>query len=106
MRTGDYYTYIITNKYNTTFYVGMTGDIENRISEHKEGATKGFSKKYRLKKLAYLEEFTNPDDAIDREKQLKNWHREWKINLIKQSNPNFKDLTEGDPERDPEINSG
>ncbi len=60
--------------------------------EHRNELIKGFSSKYKLKYLIYLEEFTNINDALSREKQLKNWHRDWKINLIKESNPEMKSL--------------
>ena len=99
--TRTYYVYIITNKKNTTFYIGVTGDLSRRIYEHKEGILEGFSKKYRLKKLVYFESFNNIKYALRREKQLKNWHRDWKINLIKSLNPNFRDLFENN-ELDPE----
>lgn len=94
----SYFIYIVTNKNNTTFYIGMTNDLGRRMYEHKSNALPGFTSKYKLKKIVYFEEFTNPMDAIRREKQLKNWHREWKINLIKDVNPEFKDL-------DAEMNS-
>lgn len=93
-----YFIYVLTNFHNTTFYIGVTNNLERRIFEHKNQLIEGFSKKYKLKKLVYYEEYPSIIDAIVREKQLKNWHREWKINLIKQSNPEFKDL-------DAEINS-
>jgi putative endonuclease len=88
-----YYVYIITNKFNTTFYIGVTNNLTRRIYEHKEKFVSGFSKKYNLTKLVYFEQVENIESAIAREKQLKNWHRNWKINLIKQSNPLFKDLS-------------
>lgn len=67
--------------------------------EHRHELVAGFTKKYKVKKLVYFEEYNRAIEAIAREKQLKNWHRNWKINLVKQSNPNFKDL-------DPETSSG
>ncbi|RJQ38076.1 GIY-YIG nuclease family protein [Candidatus Microgenomates bacterium] len=88
-----YFIYILTNEYNTTFYIGVTNNIEKRLFEHKLELTESFTKKYKLKKLVYLEEYSNINDAIAREKQLKNWHREWKINLIRKVNPEFKDLS-------------
>lgn len=94
MRQRKFYIYIITNKLNTTFYIGVTGNLMSRVYQHKNGLIEGFSKKYRLTKLVYYEEFDNARTAIMREKQLKNWHREWKINLIKKSNSDFKDLSE------------
>jgi putative endonuclease len=89
-----YYIYIITNKINTTFYIGVTNNLNRRIYEHKEKLVSGFSKKYNLTKLVYFEQIENIENAIAREKQLKNWHRDWKINLIKQNNPLFDDLSE------------
>ena len=78
-----YFVYILTNYRNRTLYTGITNNLERRIYEHKNGLIDGFSKKYKLKKLIYYEEFENVRDAILREKQLENWHREWKLNLIK-----------------------
>ncbi len=89
-----YYIYIITNFNNTTFYIGVTNNLMRRIHEHQNKLFKGFSAKYNLKKLVYFEETENVSSAIAREKQLKNWHRDWKINLIKKENPNFIDLSE------------
>jgi putative endonuclease len=89
----NYYVYIITNNYNTVFYIGVTNNIFRRIYEHKNGLRKGFSKKYKCHKLIYCESCQYINNAIRREKQLKNWHREWKINLIKRENPIFKDLS-------------
>ena len=95
----SYYVYILTNFHNTTFYIGITNNLERRLFEHKSETIPGFTKKYKLKKLVYFEEYNRVEDAISREKQLKNWHREWKINLIKQFNPTLNDL-------DPETSSG
>ncbi|MCF8262286.1 MAG: GIY-YIG nuclease family protein [Melioribacteraceae bacterium] len=86
-----YYVYIITN-YSKTLYIGVTNNLERRIIEHKKGLIEGFSKKYNCKKLVYFEFTESIEDAIRREKQLKNWHRQWKINLIEKMNPNWDDL--------------
>lgn len=88
-----YYVYILTNKTNTTFYIGVTNSIAKRLFEHRFELTNGFTKKYKLKKLIYIEEYNNIKEAIAREKQLKNWHRDWKINLIKAVNPNLEDIS-------------
>ncbi|KKP58699.1 MAG: excinuclease ABC subunit C [Candidatus Gottesmanbacteria bacterium GW2011_GWA1_34_13] len=89
----SYYVYIITNKLRTVFYIGITNNLDRRIYEHKHDSIEGFSKQYKLHNLVYFEEYPSVTDAITREKQLKGWHREWKINLIKTINPSLKDLT-------------
>lgn len=88
----------MTNHYNTTFYIGVTNNLERRVVEHKEELVSGFTSKYKLKKLVYFEETNDISTAINREKQLKNWHRQWKINLILSMNPTWKDLSIGDAE--------
>ncbi len=87
-----YYVYIVTNFTNTTFYIGVTNDLERRIYEHKDELIESFTKRYHLGKLVYFEETGDINEALIREKQLKNWHRQWKINLIKQINPKLQDL--------------
>ena len=82
----------MTNKYRTTFYIGVTNDLHKRIVEHQNGIGSEFTRKYNLKDLIYFEKFTDINQAISREKQLKNWHKDWKINLIKKSNPTLKTL--------------
>jgi putative endonuclease len=94
MLNKNYYVYILTNKRNTVFYIGVTDDLKRRLYEHKNQLIEGFTKKYQLKKLVYFEDYQDINEAIKREKQLKNWHRGWKINLIKNKNPTFKDLSE------------
>jgi len=88
-----YYVYILTNLHNTVFYIGVTNNIAKRLFEHRTGLLEGFTKKYRVKKLVYLEEYSDINEAIKREKQLKNWHRDWKLNLVKKVNPEFNDLS-------------
>lgn len=88
------YVYIITNKVNTTLYIGVTSNIEKRIFEHKNHLVKGFSDRYNLEKLIYLEEYASIKDAIAREKQLKGWRRDRKLSLIKEQNPKLIDLME------------
>jgi len=92
MKRYTYYVYIVTNFNNTTFYIGVTNDLERRIYEHKEETKESFTKLYHLGKLVYFEECSDIEAAIAREKQLKNWHRQWKINLIKSINPQLQDL--------------
>ncbi len=82
----------MTNKYRTTFYVCVTNDLHKRIVEHQNGMGSEFTKKYNLKDLIYFEKFSDINQAISREKQLKNWRKDWKLNLIKKSNPTLKTL--------------
>ena len=76
-------------------YIGVTNSLRRRITEHKNGLVDGFTKTYQCKKIVYFEQYSVIDDAIRREKQLKNWRREWKINLIKEKNRYFDDLSVG-----------
>ena len=93
MQTNSY-IYILTNEYNSVLYIGVTSDLMKRVWEHKNKVVKGFSKTYGLNKLVYYEVIDSIELAIAREKQLKRWHRDWKLNLITESNPEFKDLYE------------
>jgi putative endonuclease len=86
------YVYILSNYNRTALYIGMTNDIENRILEHKAGIGSQHTAKYKLKYLMYFEECPSIQVAISREKQLKNWNKEWKWNLIKENNPDLWDL--------------
>lgn len=86
------YTYILTNKNSTVLYIGATKNLKNRIDCHRNGTGAVFTKKYNVFVLVYFEEFDDFNDAFRREKQLKNWHKDWKWNLIKLSNTELKDL--------------
>ena len=86
------FTYILTNKNLSVLYVGATRDLKSRIDSHKDGTGVLFTKKYNATILIYFEEFDELSDAFIREKQLKNWHKNWKWNLVKISNPALKDL--------------
>ena len=86
------FVYILSNAHHTTLYIGMTNNLERRIQEHRDKVNKGFTAKYNVNKLLYFERIEGIKLAIQREKQLKNWHREWKFNLIKEMNPEFNDL--------------
>jgi len=88
----QYYIYIMTNKINTVLYTGVTSDLKRRTWEHKEKRIKGFTKKYNIDKLVYFEIFNDPENAILREKQIKAGSRNKKIELIKEINPEWKDL--------------
>lgn len=85
--------YIITNKGNSTLYIGVTNNLERRMYEHQHGLHEGFSKQYNLHKLVYWELGSSIKDAIAREKQLKNWSRKSKIKLIESMSPNWEDLS-------------
>ena len=91
----QYYVYILTNKKQGTLYIGVTNDLVRRIWEHKNHVVEGFTEKYKLGRLVYYEETDNDESAIQREKQLKNWHRPWKITLIEKNNPEWNDLYAG-----------
>lgn len=86
------YVYILTNKYRQVFYTGVTGNLLERIDQHRQGIGSKFTKKYRLTYLVYYEEHEGIIDAIEREKKIKRWKREWKLNLIKSVNPQMRDL--------------
>lgn len=88
------YVYILTNKPNGILYIGVTSNLLQRIFQHKEKSVEGFSKKYGLDKLVYYEMFDSIDDAILREKQMKEWKRAWKIKRILENNSNWDDLFE------------
>ena len=101
----QYFVYILTNKSNKVLYIGVTNDLERRMYEHKNKMVNGFTKKYNLTKLVYFDETSDVKSAIEREKQLKNWHRDWKIKLISEFNPDWKDLSLWDAKRDAETSS-
>jgi putative endonuclease len=86
------FIYILTNKNQTVLYVGATKNLKNRIDKHIDGTGAIFTKKYNVTILVYFEEFDQYEDAFKREKQLKNWHKDWKLNLVKRSNPELNDL--------------
>ena len=88
-----YAVYIMTNYSQTSFYIGVTANLQKRVWEHKNKVVEGFTKKYNIDRLVYYELTDSVETAINREKQLKRWHRDWKINLIKEMNPEFKDLS-------------
>ena len=88
----EYYCYILSNKNRTVLYVGYTDNIKRRVLQHKQGNGALFTKKYNVVDLIFYEEYDNSKEARDRERQLKNWHKEWKLNLIKGVNPNFNTI--------------
>ena len=92
-REHKYYTYILTHKSNHIFYVGVTNNIKRRISEHRKGTYGTHVGRYNIKKLVYFEEHQWIQEAIKREKIIKKWKRQWKINIITEQNPDWVDLS-------------
>ena len=86
--------YIMASKRNGTLYTGVTGDLPARVWQHKNNAAEGFTKKYSVHKLVYVEQHEDMPSAIKREKQIKKWHRQWKLELIERQNPTWRDLYE------------
>jgi putative endonuclease len=87
-----YYVYIMASQRNGTLYIGVTNDLVERTTQHKNAEIPGFTKRYRVHRLVYYETFDDPADAILREKRLKKWNRQWKIRLIERTNPHWRDL--------------
>ena len=93
--TNTYYIYMMTNYTNKVLYTGVTNDLERRVREHKSGLIPGFTQKYRCKKLVYFESFSDIEQAIRREKLIKEYSRDKKNQLVNNVNPEWKDLSEG-----------
>ena len=89
---GQYYVYILASKRNGTLYIGVTNNLVRRVLEHKNDVVESFTKKYSVHQLVWYEVADTPDAAITREKQLKKWNRAWKLKLIEEKNPHWKDL--------------
>ena len=89
----QYYVYVLASRKHGTLYIGVTNDLIRRIYQHKTKAVRGFTKRYGVDTLVYFEIFDDPLSAIAREKQLKKWNREWKVQLIESKNPNWVDLS-------------
>ncbi|MEN6317674.1 MAG: GIY-YIG nuclease family protein [Syntrophaceae bacterium] len=89
-----FYVYILCSKRNGTLYIGVTSDIIKRVYEHKNNIVDGFSKKYNIHHLVWYELHETVEGAIVREKQIKKWNRQWKLNLIEEDNPEWNDLYE------------
>ncbi len=88
----QFYVYILASKRNGTLYTGVTSNLTQRIWQHKNDVVEGFTRKYNVKKLVYYEVHDNAESAITREKRIKKWRRNWKLRLIEESNPQWKDL--------------
>ena len=89
----EYYVYILVSRKNGTLYVGMTEDIAKRVIRHKGGRGSKFVKKYNIQRLVYFEKANDYSEACNKERQLKSWERKWKLALIEQMNPEWKDLS-------------
>ena len=87
-----YFVYILASRRNGTLYVGVTNDLVRRILEHREGKVEGFTKRYEVHRLVCFERHGDIQEAIAREKRLKRWRRDWKIELIETENPHWSDL--------------
>ena len=88
------WVYILTNKPHGTLYVGVTTDLPARLRQQRDGLVPGFTKRYGLTRLVYLERYAFIAQALQREKTVKHWLRQWKINAIEAANPEWRDLTE------------
>ena len=91
----QYFVYLLSNKSYGTLYTGVTSHLIQRIYQHKAGLADGFTKKYNIHRLVYYEVHLDVNEAILREKRIKKWNRQWKINLIEQHNPQWLDLSIG-----------
>ena len=89
---GYYFTYILTNRANGTLYTGVTNNLARRIIEHRTGNGNAFTARYNLRRLVWFEPHTDIEQAILREKRIKNWNRAWKIELVEAQNPMWHDL--------------
>jgi putative endonuclease len=87
------YVYILASKRHGTLYIGVTSDLPRRIAEHRDGEIAGFTKRYGVTRLVYVEPHDDIRNAIVREKQMKEWKRDWKITLIERDNPDWSDLS-------------
>lgn len=87
-----YFVYIMASQKNGTLYIGVTNNIGARATAHREGYGSAFAKKHRVTRLVYMEIFEDVNEAISREKALKKWRRQWKIDLIESANPDWDDL--------------
>jgi putative endonuclease len=87
-----YYVYMMASRKNGTLYIGVTSDLVRRVWQHKNDILEGFTQKYGVHRLVWYESTTDAHTAIQREKRLKKWRRQWKIDLIEEDNPNWEDL--------------
>mgnify|MGYP001146923287 FL=1 len=88
-----YHVYILARRNHGTLHIGVTNSLRTRLEQHRRGEGSMFVRQYGANRLVYVEAYERPDEAIDREKQLKHWNRDWKIRLIQESNPDWSDLS-------------
>lgn len=88
-----YYVYILASRRYGTLYIGITNNLQRRLEEHRLGSGSGFVRQYGVYRLVHIETFDDPESAIQREKRLKKWNRDWKIRLIEENNPEWADRT-------------
>ena len=89
-----YYVYILASRRHGTLYIGITNSLPKRLEEHRTGKGSSFVKQYGVFRLVYMEAYERPEEAIAREKQLKRWKRDWKIELIERENLEWRDLSD------------
>jgi putative endonuclease len=89
-----FHVYILASQRNGTLYIGVTNNVTARLELHRSGHGSEFVKRYGVHRLVYVETYSRAEDAIQREKQMKTWNRAWKIRLIEQDNPEWKDLSD------------
>jgi putative endonuclease len=87
-----YWVYILASGKHGALYIGVTNDLVRRVYEHRNKIVRGFTSRYGVARLAWFETYDDPTSAIEREKELKKWRREWKVNLVERDNPNWDDL--------------
>ena len=90
----SYYVYILASKKNGTLYIGVTSNLRRRVHEHRSEHASGFTEKYGVSRLVYFEQYKDIRDAINREKGMKKWNRQWKVKRIEKENPEWRDLFE------------
>lgn len=88
----SYFVYILASRKNGTLYIGVTNDMARRVEEHRQGKASSFTRKYAVHRLVYSEMHEDVEEAIRREKAMKNWQRSWKVRLVERSNPEWDDL--------------
>ncbi|MBK9081843.1 MAG: GIY-YIG nuclease family protein [Rhizobiales bacterium] len=87
-----YFVYVIASKRNGTLYIGVTSDLARRMEQHKARVGAGFAARHGVDRLVYFERFSEVNEAIAREKQLKGWNRAWKVSMIERGNPEWREI--------------